>query len=551
MFFPLLKMFAVLALMPILAAMILMGAFRVSPPISMSVALVAAAGVGFSVWEMSPELIAGASVLGTLKALDIVLIIFGAILLLNVLEKSGALVVINGSFSKISEDRRVQTVILAWLFSGFIEGAAGFGAAAALTAPLLVGLGFPAVAAVAVALICNSMPVPFGAAGTPALTVGKTLSEALSAAGTEPGVFMAAVVEQTAGIFASAGTFLPLIAVAFLVVTTSRERRLRSILEAVPFCLFAGLAYTVPWYLTAKYLGPELPSMLGVVVGLPMVIGCVRAGFLVPKHVWRFEADSALARGSEKSVEAGTRESGGERVSVVKAWLPYAAIAAILVITRLEFLPFREMLSSAGRIFIEKGFLPGNFDWSLLNNPGVIPFLPVAVISGLCFGLGFRDIFGVFRASEKQVRAAAIAIIASVAMVQIMVFSGRGSGDMPEMLTAIAQAAAGLAGSAFPLISPFIGVLGTFFSGSCTVSSILFVSIQYDTAKLLALPQETLVALQLVGGGIGSIVRISGVIAACATVNITGKEGRLMALGCVPVVILSFLAWCAAEIFYL
>ena len=141
-------MFAVLALTPILAAMILMGAFRVSPPISMSVALVAAAGVGFSVWEMSPELIAGASVLGALKALDIVLIIFGAILLLNVLEKSGALVVINGSFSKISEDRRVQTVILAWLFSGFIEGAAGFGAAAALTAPLLVGLGFPAVAAV-------------------------------------------------------------------------------------------------------------------------------------------------------------------------------------------------------------------------------------------------------------------------------------------------------------------------------------------------------------------------------------------------------------------
>lgn len=545
-------MFAVLALTPIIAAMILMGALRVSPPVSLSAALVGSALLGFFVWGMPADLIAGASVLGALKALDIILIIFGAILLLNVLEKSGALEVINGSFSKISSDRRIQTVILAWLFSGFIEGAAGFGAAAALTAPLLVGLGFPAVAAVAVALICNSMPVPFGAAGTPAITVGKTLSEALSVAGIEQSGFMAQVVEQTAGIFASSGTFLPLIAVAFLVLTTSRERRFLSILEITPFCLFSGLAFTVPWYLTARFLGPELPSMLGVVAGLPIVILSVRTGFLIPKKVWRFENDGN-AEISPVAPPANVAQPPvpAQRISVVKAWLPYAAIAAILVLTRLEFLPFREMLSSFGHIVVEKGFLPAKFDWAFFNNPGVIPFFPVAVVSGLCFGLRFREIFGVCRASEKQIRSAAIAIIASVAMVQIMVFSGRGSGDMPEMLTAIAQAAATLAGSAFPVISPLIGALGTFFSGSCTVSSILFVSIQFDTAKLLALPQETLVALQLVGGGIGSIVRISGVIAACATVNAGGKEGRLMALGCIPVVILALLSWFAAEIFYL
>ena len=544
-------MFALLALMPIVAAMICMGVFRVSPPISLTAALVIAAGLGFFVWGMPADLLAGASVLGALKALDIILIIFGAILLLNVLEKSGALQVINGSFSKISADRRIQTVILAWLFSGFIEGAAGFGAAAALTAPLLVGLGFPAVAAVAVALICNSMPVPFGAAGTPVITVGKTLSEALSVAGIDQGGFMAQVVEQTAGIFSSAGTFLPLIAVSFLVLSTSRTRRGMSILEITPFCLFSGLAFTVPWYLTARFLGPELPSMLGVVAGLPIVILCVRTGFLVPKKVWRFENDGNFeSAGTDTEVACGV-DRAGKRIPVVKAWLPYAAIAAILVVTRLEFLPFREMLSSFGRIVIGQGFLPGKFDWAFFNNPGVIPFFPIALITGRGFGLSWREIFGVCGASGKQIRSAAIAIIASVAMVQIMVFSGRGSGDMPEMLTAIAQAAAALAGSAFPLISPLIGALGTFFSGSCTVSSILFVSIQFDTAKLLSLPQETLVALQLVGGGIGSMVRISGVIAACATVNAGGKEGRLIALGCIPVVILSFLAWAAAEIFYL
>ncbi|MBQ7331821.1 MAG: L-lactate permease, partial [Opitutales bacterium] len=403
-------MFAVLALTPIIAAMILMGALRVSPPVSLSAALVGSALLGFFVWGMPADLIAGASVLGALKALDIILIIFGAILLLNVLEKSGALEVINGSFSKISSDRRIQTVILAWLFSGFIEGAAGFGAAAALTAPLLVGLGFPAVAAVAVALICNSMPVPFGAAGTPAITVGKTLSEALSVAGIEQSGFMAQVVEQTAGIFASSGTFLPLIAVAFLVLTTSRERRFLSILEITPFCLFSGLAFTVPWYLTARFLGPELPSMLGVVAGLPIVILSVRTGFLIPKKVWRFENDGN-AEISPVAPPANVAQPPvpAQRISVVKAWLPYAAIAAILVLTRLEFLPFREMLSSFGHIVVEKGFLPAKFDWAFFNNPGVIPFFPVAVVSGLCFGLRFREIFGVCRASEKQSRSAAIA----------------------------------------------------------------------------------------------------------------------------------------------
>lgn len=544
-------MLAVLALTPIIAAMILMGAFRVSPQISLGAALLVSAGLGFFVWGMPADVIAGAAVLGVLKALDIILIIFGAIFLLNVLGKSGALAAINDSFSRISSDRRVQTVVLAWLFSGFIEGAAGFGAAAALTAPLLVGLGFPAVAAVSVALICNTMPVPFGGAGTPVLTVQKTLAESISAAGMDTGTFMASAIEHTAGIFSVSGTFLPLIAVSFLVLTTSRERRLSSILEIAPFCLFAGLAYTVPWYFSARFLGPELPSMIGAVVGLPIVIAGVKFGFLIPRFVWRFPGEERASVPAGTPNAAGTAGDGANKMSALKAWLPYAAIAAILVLTRLEFLPFREMLSSFGRVTVEKGFFPGRFDWAFFNNPGVIPFLPVAVAAGLCFKLKPREIFGVCRASGKQIAAAAVAIAASVAMVQVMTYSGAGTAELPGMLTAVAEAAAALAGSAFPIISPLLGALGAFFSGSCTVSSILFVSIQFDTAKLLSLPQETIVALQLVGGGIGSMIRISGVIAACATVNAGGKESRIMAVCCVPVAILIVLSLLAAEVLYL
>ena len=128
-------MYALLALLPIFAALFLMSKFKVSPPVSLLLALLATAALGCCVWGMKPLYVAEVSFLGALKALDIIFIIYGAILLLNILQRTGALESINRSFSQISEDRRIQLIVIAWLFSGFIEGAAGFGAAAALAAP--------------------------------------------------------------------------------------------------------------------------------------------------------------------------------------------------------------------------------------------------------------------------------------------------------------------------------------------------------------------------------------------------------------------------------
>ena len=189
-------MYALLALLPIFTALVLMSKFKVSPPVSLLIALAMTGLLGCCLWGMKPLYVTEVSLLGALKAFDIIFIIYGAILLLNILRETGALESINRSFSQISQDRRVQTIVIAWLFCGFIEGAAGFGAAAALGAPLLVGLGFPAAAAVAVALICNTMPVPFGAVGTPALTVCSTLSGNLEKAGIPVAGFMKDVVTK-------------------------------------------------------------------------------------------------------------------------------------------------------------------------------------------------------------------------------------------------------------------------------------------------------------------------------------------------------------------
>lgn len=544
-------MLCLLALLPIAVALILMSQFKVRPSWALLSAMGLTALLGCTVWHMTPLLAAAAMLQGTLKSLDIILIIFGAILLLNILRASGALTALNGSFSCLSRDRRVQVVVIAWLFSGFIEGAAGFGAAAALAAPLLVGLGFPATSAVAVALICNTMPVPFGAVGTPALTCASALSAALERAGVAPGAFMAQAVTQTAAIFAIAGSLLPLLAVAFMILTTSRERRLRSLLEIVPFCLLSGVAYALPWYLTARLLGPELPSMVGAAVGFVPVLAAIRTGLLIPRHVWDFPAqpdaaDDAPAPAVQPAVQPPA-------MGALKAWTPYAIIATLLVLTRIDALPLKRLLLTAAKIRLTSllGQDGLDFAWAPLNNPGLMPFVIVAVAAALWFGLSGRDIVRLAAQSERQIRSSAIAIAASVAMVQVMVFSAEADADMPGMLTAVAQTASSLMGQAYPVISPVIGVLGTFFAGSCTVSGILFVTIQYDTARLLGLPEATMVALQLVGGGIGSMIRVSGVVAACATVNAAGKEASLILRCCLPTLILTLLALLAAWALFL
>ncbi len=538
-------MYALLALLPILAALVLMCKFKVSPPVSLLIALAGTAALGYGVWRMDISLIGGVSLLGALKALDIILIIFGAILLLNVLRECGALEAINSSFSQISADRRIQLIVIAWLFSGFIEGAAGFGAAAALAAPLLVGLGFSPVSAVALALICNTMPVPFGAVGTPALSLGTALSGNLAGSGVDAASFLQTVYAECAAIFAVSGTFIPLIAVIFLILTTENPGmgKWRSVLEIVPFCLFSGLVFTVPWYLTARFLGPELPSMLGPLCGLVLLVGAVKLKFLVPHNVWGF-------RGGEEAVPPQEREASP--LKVYQAWMPYVIIALLLVVTRLDILPFKAFLNRYCVVRAENflGMEGISFKWAVLNNPGLIPFVCVALGTAFCFGIKGRRTVQLCVQAAKQISASSIAIIASVAIVQIMVCSGSNISGLPGMLTAIAEAAADLMGRAYPLAAPLIGVLGTFFAGSCTVSGILFASIQYDTACLLNFPAAAIVALQLVGGGIGSMIRISGVVAACATVNAAGKEGKLILLCLIPALVLTALSLAAAWLFY-
>ena len=233
--------YALLATIPFLTALVLMVGFKFSSGKSLIISLIVTIVLAVAVWKMEVPAVLAYFVYGALKSLDLLLIISGAILLLNTLKQTGIMQVINEGFQKITPDPRIQAIIIAYMFGAFIEGAAGYGTPAALAAPLLVGLGFPPVAACAVALISNSTPVPFAAVGTPMLTNMTNLSSAVTEQlGIPLDQFTAEVTHKTVLYLGLAGFIVPILLVVTLVMFYSTGRRMKSIVEMIPFCLMAS-----------------------------------------------------------------------------------------------------------------------------------------------------------------------------------------------------------------------------------------------------------------------------------------------------------------------
>ncbi|MBE6406563.1 MAG: L-lactate permease [Lentisphaerae bacterium] len=520
------------AVFPILLALVLMTGFKVSPGKALPCSLLASAISAYFFWKMQFVDIVSYSLLGAVKALDIILIIYCAIFLLNMLRRTGALEGIKATFGEISPDRRIQVIVIAWFFSNFIEGVAGFGAAPALVAPLLVGMGFPAVTAVSVALICNTVPVPFGGAGIAFMTSCTAVANDVVNQGMDPAQFNREAMDLFTTFSCISGSFVPLIAVSAMILLSDTKRKIRSILEIAPLCFAAGILYVVVWKGAAMVLGPELPSVVGSLLAYPLFYLILKIRLFVPKRAWDFSENAEN--------KLPVPDAGKQTMPLWKAWLPYLCIAALLVISRVPYLPVRRWLGSICQIRITEIFsTPGTMhQWSVLTNPGIFPFLPVGIIFALILGLKWKEIFQVARESEKQIRFSAFAIFAAFAMVQIMVSSSCNEAELPGMLALLTEKIINSTGKAYLLIAPVVGCFGTFFAGSCTVSNILFCPIQFNAAGLLDFPEAQMIALQNTGGGIGSMLRLSGIVATCATVNICGKEGKIILLNLLPALIL-------------
>ncbi len=533
-------MYALIAFLPILTTIVLMIGMNWGAKKALPVSWGVAAVVGLVFWKMDFGSVIGFSVFGVFKALDVLIIIFGAILILNTLKQSGAMATINNGFGGITKDKRIQVLIIAWMFEAFIEGAAGFGTPAALAGPLLVGLGFPALAAAMVALIMNSTPVAFGAVGTPIFGAMSTISSNLEAIGGDPLAFQMQLTQWVAVVHGIVGTFIPLLAVVMMTRFFGKNRSIKEGLQVAPFAIFAGLAFTVPYVLIATVFGPELPSLMGAFIGLGIVVFAAQKGFLMPKTIWDFDSKDAWEADWSSNEDLGaTKESN---MSLLMAWTPYALIAGILVITRIPALGLKGILA-AQKIVIPNVMGTGldyALSWAYL--PGIIPFTLVALLTFYLHKMDKKSIVTAWKSTFKQISGAAIALFAGIAMVQLMLNSGVNGAGLESMLTEMAKALARVAGSGYVMVAPFIGVLGAFMSGSNTVSNILFSSLQFETATILGLPQVLIVTLQVIGGGIGNMICINNVVAVAATVGVIGMEGKLIRRNAIPMVIYSLAA---------
>ena len=531
-------MTALLSFLPILAVGVLLVGFRLPASRAMPVSYLVAAGLALFVWQVPGVQVAAASIKGLSLTLRLLFIIFGAILLLNTLKHSGALAVIRNGFTNISADRRVQVIIIAWLFGAFIEGAAGFGTPAAVTVPLMVGLGFPAMAAVVAGMIIQSTPVSFGAVGTPILVgVNKGLAgdESVQTAVREMGFgqwdgFLAFVGFKVALVHAIVGTLIPLLLVVFMTRFFGKNKSAREGLAVAPFALFASVALTVPYVLVARFLGPEFPSLLGALIGLAIVVPVARRGWLVPKgEPWEFPPRAEWEAGWMGGVEIDLKSGqAGEppKIGVFAAWLPYLLLAGLLVLTRLEALPLKAWLRSIQ--FKWDVFGTGIFvDETPLYVPGTV-FIVVSLIAVALHRMNGSGVGAAWGESLKTTAKASVALVFTVPMVQVFLNTDGGLAGYEKMPIALANGVAALAGGAYPLLAPALGGFGAFVAGSNTISNMMFSLFQFEVAVKIGVDATWMVALQAVGGAAGNVICVHNVVTASAVVGLTGREGDVI-----------------------
>lgn len=522
-----------LAILPLVTVFALLVLLRWPAARAMPVAYgltLLAAGMG---WGVPLRNLAASSLQGAVTALSILYIIFGAILLLNTLRESGALQVIRRGLVGISPDRRVQAILIAWFFGAFIEGASGFGTPAAIAAPLLLAVGFPALAAVMLTLIIQSTPVSFGAVGTPLLIgvnqglAGSPLvAERMARLGIGQSELIELISVRVAVLHGIIGTLIPLILSVMLTRGFGAARSWREGLGAWKFALFCGFAFTVPSVLTAWLLGPEFPSLFGGLIGLALAVTAARKGLFVPKEVWDFPpaAQWPATWLGTLSPDSATKSV---RLGLARAWVPYLLVGALLVLTRLPMLPLKAALQAAKWKW--EGILGSTIGVSLepLYLPGTV-FLIVVAATFFLHRMRLPDLGRAVGASARTLAGASIALTFAVPMARVFINSGMNDAGLASMPLWLAERVAGLAGDAYPAIASTVGAFGAFLAGSNTVSNLMLSLFQFGVAENLALSAAGMVALQAVGGAAGNMICVHNVVAAAATVGLHGREGVLI-----------------------
>ena len=503
---------ALVALIPIVFFFIALTKLRLKGYVAGTITVALALAVALFFYRMPVANALAAGVYGFFYGLwPIAWIIVAAVFLYKVSVKTGQFDVIRSSILSVTEDQRLQLILVGFCFGAFLEGAAGFGAPVAITAALLVGLGFRPLYAAGLCLIGNTAPVAFGAMGIPIIVAGQV-----------SGVDAMAISQM-------AGRQLPFMTIIVLFWLMAIMDGWRGVKETWPAVLVGGGSFALGQFFTANYIGPELPDITSAIFALVVLTTFLK--FWQPKHIFRFDTEPGTAKAGAAApvkLTAGT---------VLKAWSPFIILTAMVTIWSLK--PFKALFAAGGAL---AGTVV-NIPVPMLHN--IVQKMPPVVAAPAPYGAvysfnwlsatGTAILIGAVLAILLLRLKPAVAVktlgetfkelalpIYSIGMVLAFAFIANYSGLSTTLAMALAHT-----GKAFAFFSPFLGWVGVFLTGSDTSANALFGALQATTAAQLGLPEVLTVTANTTGGVTGKMISPQSIAIACAAVGLAGKESDL------------------------
>jgi lactate permease len=426
-------------------------------------------------------------------------IIIGAVFLFNVTVKSGQFEIIKNFMASITPDRRLQALLIAFSFGAFLEGAAGFGAPVAISAAMLVGLGFNPLYAAGICLIANTAPVAFGSVGTP-IIIASRISDI-------PELAISQMVGRT----------LPILSVVVPFYLVLLMAGFKKALEVMPAIIVSGISFAFFQWFSANYIGPMLPDVLAGIASILFLILLLR--YWKPKTIWHFKEEPV------QTIETKLKYSKSQ---VFQAWTPFIIMTLFIIAWGLQ--PVKDALNVIG---IMKFDIPGltgaimkpdgtplaikPFELNYLSAPGTAVLIATIIAIPLT-GLTYRDGAKIYWLTLKQLKFPIITIASVVGFA----FIANNSGMSITMAMALAST-----GSLFPFFSPILGWLGVVLTGSDTSSNALFCKLQSTSADSLGIDPVVTVSANASGGVTGKMISPQSIAIGAAAVGLVGKESDL------------------------
>ena len=497
---------ALVALIPIVYYLVALAGFKMKGWLTGLTTLIIAIVVAFVGFKLPISFGSMAALQGAVYGfMPIGWIILTSVFLYKMTVKTGHFDIIRDSVTSLSDDRRIQAVLIAFSFGAFLEGAAGFGAPVAITAALLVGLGFKPLYAAGICLLANTAPVAFGAVGAP-VTAMEGLAKYANGADIKAVEIAAMIGRQLPWVSIFVPFYLIIIMAGF-----------KKAMEVWPALLVSGGSFAVAQFFSSNFLGEQLPDILSALFSLVCTVGLLQ--FWQPKTTWKFEGEEST---SKKEVP---KHTFGE---IITAWAPFVVLTLVIVVWTLKPVKafFGKFALKPAVPLINKNIIDAIsgkeiaavFKLDIIGSVGTA-ILVAALISKFIIKLSWKETFKTFVETFSEIKLALLTICFVVGFAYVMNASG--------MSTTLGSALAAT-GAAFKFFAPALGWIGVFITGSDTSANLLFTKLQQVTASKVGMDPLLAVAANASGGVTGKMISPQSIAVAAAAVGLVGKESDLL-----------------------